>query len=115
VSYHRRPGTAALPRTFVDRWLPASMLDQRDERDRLASTLNRRVAGWNDNEPAVVEAAAELGLLCYFRPQPAQTGPSRSLTPIQAGRARSDGRWMNSTPMPSSSQFLARRLPSLTS
>jgi hypothetical protein len=65
----RHPGTSALPRTFVGRWLRAGMLDRRDERDRLVRTLNGGSAtGWNDDEPAVVEAAAELVLRRYFGP-----------------------------------------------
>jgi len=69
VGYLRRPGTSALPRTFVGRWLRAATLDERDERDRLVRTLNGGSAtGWNDDEPAVVEAAAELALQRYFGP-----------------------------------------------
>lgn len=79
VSYHKHPGTAALPRTFVGRWLRAAMLDQRDERDRLVATLNRGVAGWNDDEPAVVEAAAELVLRRYFGPGQPDPELARSL------------------------------------
>ena len=66
-SAHSR--SAALPRTYVGRWLRAAMLDRQDERDRLVRTLNGGSAtGWNDDEPAVVEAAAELVLGCYFGP-----------------------------------------------
>ena len=37
------------------------MLDRRDERDRLVRTGNGgNATGWNDDEPAVAEAAAEL-------------------------------------------------------
>lgn len=65
----KRPGASARPRTFAGRWLREAMLDRRDERDRLVSTLNRGSAtGWNDDEPAVVEAAAELALRRYFGP-----------------------------------------------
>ncbi len=66
MSHLKHPGSSALPRTFVGRWLRASMLDQREERDRLVHTLNGGSAtGWNDDEPAVVEAALEL-VLQYF-------------------------------------------------
>ncbi|HSR86480.1 MAG TPA: hypothetical protein VLM11_20085, partial [Streptosporangiaceae bacterium] len=34
------PGSPALPRTYVGRWLRAAMLDQRELRDELATTLN---------------------------------------------------------------------------
>jgi hypothetical protein len=45
------------------------MLDRQHERDRLVATLNRGSAkGWNDDEPAVVEAAAELVLRRFFGP-----------------------------------------------
>lgn len=69
MGYLRHSGTSALPRTYVGRWLRAAMLDQPDERDRLVATLNRGSAtGWNDDEPAVVEAAAELVLRRFFGP-----------------------------------------------
>ncbi len=43
------------------------MLDQREERERLVATLNQgRAGGWNDDEPAVVEAAANLILHRYY-------------------------------------------------
>jgi hypothetical protein len=45
------------------------MLDRQEERDRLVATLNRGSAtGWNDDEPAVVAAAAELVLRRFFGP-----------------------------------------------
>jgi hypothetical protein len=69
VGYLKHSGTSALPRTFVGRWLRAAMLDQRGERDRLVRTLNGGSAtGWNNDEPAVVEAAAELVLRRYLGP-----------------------------------------------
>jgi hypothetical protein len=44
-------------------------LDRPDERDRLVTTLNPDSAtGWNDDEPAVVQAAAELVLRRFFGP-----------------------------------------------
>lgn len=58
-----------MPRTYVGRWLRAGMLDQREERDRLVRTLNGGSAtGWNEDEPAVVEAAIELLLNRHFGP-----------------------------------------------
>ena len=62
MSYDRHPGVAALPRTYVGRWPRAAMVDQREERDQFVATLYLGVAGLNDDEPAVVEAAAELAL-----------------------------------------------------
>jgi hypothetical protein len=69
VGYLRHSGRSALPRTYVGRSLRAAMLDQQDERDRLVATLNHGSAiGWNDDEPAVVEAAGELVMRCLFGP-----------------------------------------------
>lgn len=63
----KHSGTTALPRTYVGRWLRAGMLDQREERDRLVRALNGGSAtGWNDDEPAVVQAAIELVLSRYY-------------------------------------------------
>jgi hypothetical protein len=92
VSYStRHAGNSALPRTFVGRWLRAAMLDRPDERDRLVPTLNRgSVTGWNDDEPAVVQAAAELVLRRFFGPGEAdRTRPAGS-------RARHASRWLRS-------------------
>jgi hypothetical protein len=67
VGYVKHSGSSALPRTFVGRWLRAAMLDQREERDRLVRTLNGgKATGWNDDEPAVVQAATELVLSRYY-------------------------------------------------
>jgi hypothetical protein len=79
VSYSTwHSGASALPRTFVGRWLRAAMLDRREERDRLVRTLNGGSAtGWNDDEPAVVQAAAELVLRRYLglgEPDPDKAG-----------------------------------------
>src|SRR5260370_27852389 len=67
------PGSSAAPRTHVGRWLRAAMLGQRELRDRLLLTLNGGSKGWNDDEPAVVEVAAELVLRRYFGPD--ETSP----------------------------------------
>ncbi len=70
----RHPGSSAPPRTFVGRWLRAAMLDRPDERDRLVATLNWGSAtGWNDDEPAVVQATAELVLRRFFGPGEAES------------------------------------------
>ena len=46
------------------------MLDQRELRDQLTATLNGgRRTGWNDDEPAVVEAACELMLRRHYGPE----------------------------------------------
>jgi hypothetical protein len=44
------------------------MLDQREERDRLAQALNGGEAGWNDDEPAVVRATMDQLFREYFAP-----------------------------------------------
>jgi hypothetical protein len=46
------------------------MLGQRELRDQLVSTLNGGSRGWNDDEPAVVEAACELTARRYFGDAP---------------------------------------------
>lgn len=53
----------AWPRTYVGLWLRAVLLRQEELGYRLASKLNGgRQTGWNDDEPAVVQAACELGV-----------------------------------------------------
>jgi hypothetical protein len=64
------PGSSALPRTFVGRWLRASMLGQRELRDQLVKTLNGGNRGWNDDEPAVLKAACALIARRYFGDTP---------------------------------------------
>jgi len=64
------PGASDLPRTNVGRWLRATMLDQRELRDKLAKTLNGRAQRWNYGEPAVVQAASELLARGCFGPVP---------------------------------------------
>lgn len=69
MSYRGRAGSPALPWTFAGRWLRAAMLDHREERDRLVRTLNGGSAtGWNDDEPAVVNATMDLLFRRYFSP-----------------------------------------------
>jgi hypothetical protein len=50
------------------------MLGQPELRDKLVTTLNGGVNGWNDDEPAVLEAACELMATRYFGPEPADHG-----------------------------------------
>jgi hypothetical protein len=62
-----------LPHTYVGLWLRALMLDQRERRDNLVSTLNNGEAiGWNDDEPGVVVACCELGLRHCWPDAPTQ-------------------------------------------
>jgi hypothetical protein len=64
----------SLPHTYVGRWLRALMLDQRELRDSLVSTLNNGEAiGWNDDEPAVVIACCELAIRQCWPDGPTQT------------------------------------------
>jgi hypothetical protein len=56
-----------MPRTNVGRWLRAMLLRQPELRDRLRAELNEgKRKGWNDDEPAVVEAACELAVGRFF-------------------------------------------------
>jgi hypothetical protein len=48
------------PQTVVGQWLLATTLVQRELRDQLVESLNGGQAGWNDDEPAVVEATAQI-------------------------------------------------------
>jgi hypothetical protein len=50
----------------VGRWLRASLLNQNELRRQLTPTLNNGKSGWNDDEPAVVQAACELAVREYF-------------------------------------------------
>jgi hypothetical protein len=55
------------PRTYVGQWLRATLLRQTELRDRLRPKLNGgRQTGWNDDEPAVVEAACERAVGRFF-------------------------------------------------
>lgn len=55
------------PRTCVGQWLRAALLQQRELRDRLRPKLNGgRQTGWNDDEPAVVQAACEAAVARFF-------------------------------------------------
>jgi hypothetical protein len=59
----------AAPRTHAGRWLRAMHLGQWELRDSLRLTLNNgQKTGWNDDEPALVEAVLELSVRQYFGP-----------------------------------------------
>jgi hypothetical protein len=91
-------GDESAPRTYIGRWLRATMLRQHHERDQLVHLLNGGTNGWNDDEPAVVEAALELMASRYFGPSPqdndvtdtarfvgeATTDSDRDIKPAQA-------------------------------
>jgi hypothetical protein len=48
------------PKTLVGQWLLACMLDRRDLRDQLGKSLNGGQGGWNNDEPAVIEAVSQI-------------------------------------------------------
>jgi hypothetical protein len=54
--------TAPRPSTYVGRYLRAMLLNHVELRKRLNATLNNGQPGWNDDEPAVLEAAVELAM-----------------------------------------------------
>jgi hypothetical protein len=64
----RRPHhiESMVPRTNVGRWMRAILLRQYELRDQLRPTLNNGNNGWNDDEPAVFQAASEITLRQYF-------------------------------------------------
>lgn len=55
------------PRTVVGRWLLANLLHQQELQQKLSPMLNGGKAGWNNDEPAVVEVACQLTVGQYFR------------------------------------------------
>jgi hypothetical protein len=78
------------PGSCVGLWLRALLLDQRELRDQLRVTLNGGEAGWNYDEPAVVEAVCLVALRRLFPagpglntapPQPRYQNPGRSAPP----------------------------------
>jgi hypothetical protein len=92
----KRSGGTALPRTYVGRWLRAAVLDRQEERDRLVRSLNGgNAAGWNDDEPAVVEAAAELVLRQYFGPGEADANEVSWLASVACASMPEVGRNLN--------------------
>jgi hypothetical protein len=58
------------PRTVIGLWFRAMCLGMTEERDRLSDQLNGGKPGWNDDEPAVLQAASELAARRYFGPKP---------------------------------------------
>lgn len=63
-------GPAASPGTYVGRWLSALLLNHNDLRRELAVHLNGGKPGWNDDEPAVLQAVCELALQRFFGQSP---------------------------------------------
>lgn len=65
--FRSRATLAAVPRTCVGRWLRAVLMRDPELREQLRSTLNGgKETGWNDDEPAVIEAACELAARRFF-------------------------------------------------
>jgi hypothetical protein len=60
------PPKDRLPRTTVGLWLRALLRGDSDGYRRLVAKLNRGEKGWNDDEPAVVEAACQIVVRQYF-------------------------------------------------
>lgn len=57
------------PRTVVGLWFRAMSLGMTEERTRLSDMLNGGKPGWNDDEPAVIQAASELAARRYLGPK----------------------------------------------
>lgn len=67
MPFRSRSTSRGGPRTYVGQWLRATLLRQSELRDRLRPKLNGgRQTGWNDDEPAVVQAACELAVGKFF-------------------------------------------------
>ena len=54
------------PRTYAGLWLRALLRGDGESYRNLAPKLNRGVKGWNDDEPAVVEAACQIAVRRFF-------------------------------------------------
>ncbi len=54
------------PRTTIGFFLRANALDDQKTRDRFSSQLNGGQKGWNQDQPAVVQAACELPMTRLF-------------------------------------------------
>jgi hypothetical protein len=50
----------------MGQWLRAALLNQVELRNQLNTSLNNGKPGWNEDEPAVMAAAAELAAREYF-------------------------------------------------
>lgn len=66
MAFRSKQTPTSQPSTCVGRWLRAGLLDQRELRKQLNTTLNNGKPGWNDDEPAVVEAACEIAVRRFF-------------------------------------------------
>lgn len=60
--FRRRRAASGFPETVAGRFLLATVIGDRDERERLVEQLNRGQEGWNDDEAAVVELACVMAV-----------------------------------------------------
>ncbi len=61
-----KPDLANGPRTTAGKFLRATLQGDQEEIQRLAHELNQGHQGWNDDEPAVIEAACQLAARRFF-------------------------------------------------
>jgi hypothetical protein len=54
------------PRTIIGLWLRAGWRGDDEDHQRLVRQLNRGQKGWNEDEPAVIEAACQLAVRRFF-------------------------------------------------
>jgi hypothetical protein len=66
MRFYSRSTSPSKPRTYIGQWLRATLLSERDLRRQLSQMLNGGRDGWNDDEPAVIEAACELAVRRSF-------------------------------------------------
>jgi len=59
------------PRTNVGQWLKATLLKRPEIARKLTRSLNNGIQGWNEDEPAVVAAAAEIAVHRFVFPDEA--------------------------------------------
>jgi hypothetical protein len=69
----RQGSEAGAPYTTVGLWLRALLRGDSEDYRRLVHKLNRGAKGWNDDEPAVVEAACQLAVREFFESRPSVT------------------------------------------
>lgn len=63
MPFWSRTASSGNPRTNIGRWLHAVLLRQNEQLEPLKLKLNGgKETGWNDDEPAVVEAVCELAV-----------------------------------------------------
>jgi hypothetical protein len=55
-----------IPGTYIGQWFRALLLSDEDARKQLHPHLNGGKPGWNDDEPAVLQAVCELALRRFF-------------------------------------------------